>query len=309
MQGSLDDNNRKLQTSKWSYAVQKDDICVGLGRPLYGSSINNTRRKAYPSIISNVGDMHKFVQKWIAVHNFLVQDYHQSVPLKEEFLSKINGQNIDLKLDNITKNHVKSAIDNMLEFYFMGVSLGLAYAHPHSGDTVCSVMVGGLKTVLNGGFQVHTGDLLMFYLDSELSLFDEDGGRKDRKHLLDNNQLIPGGNVNWQHVISWMNDDKIPDAGSAMDGPFKRQRTERKEYHEMQNGNFAKGPNGPITGKVGIFRIKPYRVSRYPDMTKSTGGTIVPQHFPCDACRIFGRALSNARPYDFVDVQLSRQSY
>lgn len=67
------------------------------------------------------------------------------------------------------KDNIKQVLDNMLEQYFVGVSLGLAYAHPHSGDTVCSVMVGGLRTVLNGHFQVHTGDLLMFYFDAEVN--------------------------------------------------------------------------------------------------------------------------------------------
>jgi hypothetical protein len=41
----------------------------------------------------------------------------------------------------------------MSEYNFV-LKQGLAYAHPHSGDTVASVMIGGLRTILNGHFQV-----------------------------------------------------------------------------------------------------------------------------------------------------------
>lgn len=49
--------------------------------------------------------------------------------------------------------------------------------------------------------------------------------------------------------------------------------------------------------------IKPYIVSRY--MDENTGA---PQHFPMDKFRIFGKAISNAQPYEMLDIMLSRQA-
>eukprot|EP00961_Rhodomonas_salina_P164211 2211927-Rhodomonas_salina.1 len=43
-------------------------------------------------------------------------------------------------------------------FTFMGFSLGLGYAHPSSGDTVVSSMIGGMLSVQNGHFHMNTGD-------------------------------------------------------------------------------------------------------------------------------------------------------
>jgi hypothetical protein len=54
-------------------------------------------------------------------------------------------------------------------------------------------------------------------------------------------------------------------------------------------------------GKTDVAKIKPYICSKY----KSNGTR---QHFPCDKYRIFGRAISNAQPYEMLDIVLSRQS-
>lgn len=55
-------------------------------------------------------------------------------------------------------------------------------------------------------------------------------------------------------------------------------------------------------GKVHIARIKPYIVSRHLDV----GGN--PEHFPTDKARIFAKAISNAMPWEQVDIMISRQS-
>lgn len=54
----------------------------------------------------------------------------------------------------------------------MGIALGTAWAHPSTGDTVASVMIGGLRTVQNGAFPVHTNDLLCIYFDDERDFFE-----------------------------------------------------------------------------------------------------------------------------------------
>ena len=77
-----------------------------------------------------------------------------------------------LKLSEDDKKSVRFQIKNMLEFYVVGISLGTAWAHPSSGDTVASVMIGGLRTVLNGGFPIHTNDPICIYFDDERVLFE-----------------------------------------------------------------------------------------------------------------------------------------
>jgi hypothetical protein len=56
-------------------------------------------------------------------------------------------------------------------------------------------------------------------------------------------------------------------------------------------------------GKTDVAKIKPYICSKY-----KKHGSEMRQHFPCDKYRIFGRAISNALPYEMLDIVLSRQS-
>lgn len=78
---------------------------------------------------------------------------------------------------------------------------------------------------------------------------------------------------------------------------------ERREYHDRSGGNYASGPNGKINGKMHVARIKPYIISRHLDLTSGNA-----QHFPMDKYRVFGKAISNAQPFEMVDIMLSRQS-
>ena len=314
MNHTMDNKVRELQQNKDKYSTAQNDIVIGLGRPMYGASMQNSRKKAYPAVIATMGQMDVYVRKWIAVHNFLMQDYTQSSGMKANFTSIVKGGSNQkgvaiakkYSLDQNRAEYICSLTNNLLEMFFMGISLGHAYAHPHDGDTVCSVMVGGLRTVLNGAFQVHTGDLLMFYFADEVELFEEDGSRKPRSILQDPNGIE---NVDYDKIFHWMNKGELKGARKEMDGLVNRAKRQRREYHDMENANFAYGPNGRISGKTNVFYIKPYIVSRHPDEEKSTGGATVPEFFPCDRARIFGRAISNARPHDFVDIQLSRQAY
>ena len=52
-----------------------------------------------------------------------------------------------------------------------------------------------------------------------------------------------------------------------------------------------------------LHRIKPYIVSRHMDNV-----TDQPQHFPADKARIFAKAISNAMPFEKLDIMISRQS-
>lgn len=102
----------------------------------------------------------------------MVTSYSESSKMKDTYLGilaaggsgvPVGAGNADYAkaVENFTqmspdvRKRIREQIENMLEFYFVGISLGLAYAHPHSGDTVASVMIGGLRTVLNGHFQVN----------------------------------------------------------------------------------------------------------------------------------------------------------
>lgn len=67
--------------------MAKDDIVIGLGRPMYGSSVHANRKKAYPSVITTLGQMEPEARRWIAVHNFLCRSYLDSDYMKKTYLT------------------------------------------------------------------------------------------------------------------------------------------------------------------------------------------------------------------------------
>lgn len=286
---NVDNSMRELQTNKMKYCMHKDDIVIGLGRPTFGASLNSNHKKAYPSVIVTLASMEDLARRWIALHNFMVRGYDDKDQLKKTFV-----QIVDAKMagDSKKKSKIKGQVENMLDFYFVGISLGLAYAHPHSGDTVASVMIGGLRTVLNGHFKVHTNDLLMFYWPDELELFEENGGRRPRA-ILDTDGKKG----------DWIEKGKLQ-ASDHFSRNMSQSAMDRKDYYGMRNGVFKNGPDGAHGGKQNVAMIKPYIVSRYQDPDDPTRV----EHFPLDKCRVFGKAISNANPFEMVDVMLSRQA-
>ena len=57
----------------------------------------------------------------------------------------------------------ESFLGMMYDYFTVGYANTLAYAHANSGDTMTSVMIGGLRTVMNGDFEIFAGDLVQFY--------------------------------------------------------------------------------------------------------------------------------------------------
>ena len=80
-------------------------------------------------------------------------------------------------------------VSNIHDFIAVGYANTLGWAHAHSGDTMTSVMIGGLRTVMNGDFPVFTGDLIQWYWPFERECFTRDGRRKKIIINPDNNLI------------------------------------------------------------------------------------------------------------------------
>jgi hypothetical protein len=146
----------------------------------------------------------------------------------------------------------------------------------------------------------HASAVCVFFLHGGVYSFffpqlQDNGGRKDRSCLQTNND------IDMRKVVDWIKNGRL-DTNVQRNQPTGMQRL-RKDFYEMGNGNYpATLSDGKHVGKVHVARIKPYIVSRHLD---SSGR---PQHFPTDKARIFARAISNAMPWEKVDICISRQA-
>jgi hypothetical protein len=132
---------------------------------------------AYPRVISNLGalgdtDETKTAIAMIRFMNHYARDITERKKIIQYFFddiwndARVQGQWIvdceafpckDGKLG--TKDH----LGLMYDYFAVGYANTLGWAHANSGDTMTSVMIGGLRTVQNGDFEVFAGDLVQFY--------------------------------------------------------------------------------------------------------------------------------------------------
>ena len=168
------------------------------------------------------------------------------------------------------------------DFGAVGYANTLGWAHSSSGDTMSSVMIGGLRTVTNGDFEVFCGDRLQWYWPFELQCFMKDGRRKGIPMHTDTDvtSLPPGTLKNNLQV----------DPGTHDGNQIKTETNirKRKEFEERQHGQ----PRG--TDKV-VPLIKPFK--RDDDNPRLY-----------DWYRVFAEAISSAGPREKVDIRISRQA-
>ena len=296
-----------LQRNKMKFSVHKGDLLLCAGSHFFkeGSGLYD-QNNAYPPVVSTIvdGDNELSREKMILISGIYSMSLEACATLKDGHISKENikgivkmmrnggfrakvvgnseGNNsavleqIDIEADSLYKWALK-----LPDFRFMGFSLGLGYAHPSSGDNVVSSMIGGMMTVRNGDFPVKTGDRVMWYFYFEKPCFTETGYRDIE-------------NVNRDDLIRPFPSQRDP------------HRNERYIKMLMQNGVYERNnvsrPDmlktiAQTSGKLPIALVKPY----FEGFTPKT-------IFPYDKMRVFGKAVSNARPYEGVDILICTQS-
>jgi hypothetical protein len=142
---------------------------------------------------------------------------------------------------------------------------------------------------------VHTNDPLMWYWEFERKFFVEDGTRKKRSDV-DQDWTEDEDCDLTQAMMDHLLDNVVGAAAGATDSDGRAVK-QRKTFYAQGQGTYSKTATRPSsTGKIDVAMLKPYLISGNGD------------HFPRDKIRIFGKAISNAQPYEMVDIMLSRQS-
>ena len=245
---------------KWCLA--KDELVVSCGKNMLANSVITGNKHAYPSVVTTLGDMTEGEKKFIATHYHFMSDIKKRTEYKKDIVTDLQSKSLDT-----------SKCKQYREFMPVGYSVGRACAHSHKGDTVASVQIGGLRTVINGEFGIQTGDMVQMYIPSaESFMFKADGGRKKADDATEM-------------------DKALKDDVTNLDSGTKQ----RKDFYSRGLG-IANGKGDRVKG--GMFSIKPYMESL------NEGG--IP--YQGDKMRVFAKALSSARPYEPVDIMIARQA-
>jgi hypothetical protein len=273
-------NNGLLQTNKHVYSLTKDELAIEVSRSMdKGSDHYSHRSQPYPMVLSSFEGMSQEAQN---VYACLMSTDTPFNTHRTEIFNKIKSPHFKGTLGENEMYHIKT----IPYFKAMGYSVGTAYAHENSGDTIASVMIGGITTVLNGDFPMQTGDRVMWYLaKSEVKQFSADGVR----HTISPNdtpnpmRLVNGvlQDFTYNDVANFINNTRVPSGAIKAD--------EKAIFNLQRNGFALPGTHT----KNNIALIKPFHFKNASDG---------------DYERVFATCISPADKFEMVDIMISRQA-
>ena len=289
------ENGQVLEREKMSYCVHKDEIVVGISRPWYKEDTRALPPSAYPRVISCLGDITQ--PKYDACRKMMLYMYHfaTSIRRRNEILEQFrqhlqhgvptntpDARNYFNDPQNAQPMNLQPFIHKMYDYYPVGVANTLGYAHPNSGDTMTSVMIGGLRTVQNGDFPIFAGDIVQWYWTFEANCFHAEDGR--RKSIMNANGTVADGG------------DPEVDYGQGIgnQGDPIHPHHPLRVWNDWQFGR-KNGSRIPADKSKHVARIKAY--VRDDDQPRLY-----------DWARVFGIAISSAGPNERVDIKISTQS-
>lgn len=301
-----------LHQNKMRWCMHKDEVVLFTGKKLLANTpMSSCGPKAYPLVITTVGEMHTHTK------HFLINLYDQDTAFSFYNLihtlntpnwmgdsastAKIFGdttvsREFDRMVASANTNKTTLAtlqyqIQNTPDFRCQGIALGQAFASHISGDTVASVLVGGVMTVQNGAYPMQTGDLVQWYFDFEENCFEAKANKAQGTRLesIDNEEL------------------RAPNSTSAAIG-------RKRQYMDGKTFGVADGYGQDYQrckDTKGIVRIKSYqyRPRKYP--VEGNGNqyvTLNTKESYGDKIRVFAKCISGGRPFDAVDIMLMTQS-
>ena len=296
----LNGDDDQMLRRKELYCVHKDEVIIGVGDALLKNSPSFSR-SAYPLIISTMAKQdNSYVY---ACYNFyytyalneyiggmVIEAIDTHLSDEEVYQNGLIPRNTD-EIDKL--QHTRKAFVDMRA---VGISTTQGFAHHNSGDTMSTVMIMGLHTTMNGAYPMETGDIVMWYWDFEVPLFDTKTGQRVHKKnylLLDNDLIIDKkqfhvmkqrANIVQQFTNMFVDTLTEPFDPTPVANGTLPQAEKRRKFHDRQQ----------VMGEKGIARIKPYVFNEH--------GT----HPDCR--RVFAVAMSSARPFEMVDIRISRQS-
>ena len=287
------DKGDDLIHNKYGYAVHKDELVLNI-RECWYTHDKIYAKNAYPRVVSNLGRLgDKSSNAPHEAMKFLLHAYHNitSLTQRKDWIRVANtgdagavgdtifGLHISHEsrppgymqidpLDTNPKYKFQSELGLLYDFTTVGYANTVGFAHAHHGDTMTSVHIGGLRTVMNGDFSVECGDKIQWYWPDEKAYFNSQGAR------------LP---------ITLRNVDPINIEGSFGALTHKNQgASDRENFYSLQFGQ--KKDHAKY-----VPRIKTYKEDED-----------APRIY--DSLRVFAVAISSARPHEMFDIMIARQA-
>ena len=279
-------NNNELQRNKHRYSLTKDELALDVTQQMDPHSDQYGRRsQPYPMVLSSFHGLSSVANDVYACLMHTDTPFHSD---RHELFQRLKHPDFakasegHAALSPADHSHVKT----LPYFRTMGYSVGTAYAHENTGDTIASVMIGGITTVLNGAFPLQTGDRVMWYLTkAEADMFDPAGRRIP---MADNPmERHPGIGFRHDEVVNFV--ERVRDESKRLKNNTKS--LSRNKVQFMKNVNGFELAGNEAKSEVALIKPFHYRFASDGDIE-----------------RVFAVCISPAAPFEMVDIMISRQS-
>ena len=283
--------------------------------------MKRTSNSAYPKVISNLGSLGDSAQTRVAIQMIrFMNHYARSVRERRTIIEYFQADEWSApryyeRVSNGAGGYTRvvkevgadavafQAFDGSLntkpfmsfmnDHFAVGFANTLGYAHAYSGDTMTSVMIGGLRTVMNGDFEIFAGDLVQFYWAFEKDDFEQDGRRKAYQDIWETS----GKPNNLDPSFSLIRPSRKRGAGGepAGEGGAQGANWQTPEDAQIRQAHYNLSYGQRRDKQKIVAKIKPYfRDDENPRLM--------------DWYRVFGVAIASARPNEMCDIKIARQS-
>ena len=291
--------------------MRRSHVCIS--RRDTTTVVKRTSNAAYPKVISNLGALSDRSETRNAIQMIRFMNHYARSIRERQLIIKFFQTGQDTAAGYYTPNpvpglprvfhatqgmHAFSPASNgtidtrrymrfMYDYFTVGFANTLGYAHAATGDTMTSVMIGGLRTVMNGDFEVFAGDLVQFYWTFEKDDFERDGRRRAYNDIW--NPDDTPSNLDPSFTVVGAAGRKRDAAGNILPTWNTPNDAQIRQAHY----NLSYGQRNDKQ-KI-VAKIKPYfRDDQNPRLM--------------DWYRVFGVAIASARPNEMCDIKIARQS-
>ena len=295
-------DQEELQRHKYRYCIHKDELVIGVGRMWVPNKARKRTNNAYPRVISNLGQLAMDNKGKVAL-KMIKYMYHDARSLGEknsiidwlqdrapDLTPRLEDAACDERFAAFTQEEMKEDVPHWLPLMCDQIPVGFAqtlgWAHPNSGDTMVTVMIGGLRTVMNGDFEVFPGDLIQWYWPFERDCFRADGRRKP---YINSWRMIPPVRDGERVTYTPPNVTPEYEAGEAGSVHLEKSASQRETFHSRGYGNVSDKQTKLVA------RVKPF--------FRDDDNPRIYDHY-----RVFAVAIAAARPHEMLDIKISKQS-
>ena len=315
--GASDNSAQYMHSRKLQFCMHKDELVMNTTNPMIPSNAYMSgTQAAYPLVVTTLAEVpHKIVQLLCVL--YASNTLHTFRKRADAFTLQKTKDVFDVQYHSTEDERKKfcNTLSQLPDLRCQGVALGQGFPSYMSGDSVASVLIGGMVTIANGAWDMHPGDLVQWYFDSEENWF----------HAVDNTDVHRITHRAGSRKLIGADDAACDALLLRHDGPHNHNfnaayanilggalgTNHRREWGDRNMGfnvagNHGYGDGNALYGKKDAKRI--FRIKSYQPAYNENGGDIKLKEVYGDKIRVFAKCISGGRAFDQVDIMIMTQS-